>query len=88
MQISSSTACMCMPKHSQSSYCDSDYGKCDGNCCIYHNVIITYYVSMNTFCIQVHWTEGTTLTRTKSTGNCEYCITKFWSHTGKKRMEN
>lgn len=30
MQISSSTACMCMPKHSQTSYCDSDYGKCDG----------------------------------------------------------
>lgn len=27
MQIPSSTACMCMPKHSQSSYCDSDYGK-------------------------------------------------------------
>lgn len=42
MQISSSTACMCMPKHSQSSYCDSDYGKCDGNYCIHHNVIIIY----------------------------------------------
>ncbi|XP_031625536.1 tissue inhibitor of metalloproteinase [Contarinia nasturtii] len=25
MQIQSSTACMCMPKHSQSWYCDSDY---------------------------------------------------------------
>lgn len=27
MQIPSSTACMCMPTHSQSSYCNSDYGK-------------------------------------------------------------
>lgn len=27
MQIQSSTACMCMPRHSQSTYCNSDYGK-------------------------------------------------------------
>lgn len=27
IQIQSSTACMCMPTHSQSSYCNSDYGK-------------------------------------------------------------
>lgn len=27
MQIPSSTACMCMPTHSQTSYCNSDYGK-------------------------------------------------------------
>lgn len=26
-QIPSSTACMCMPQHSQTSYCNSDYGK-------------------------------------------------------------
>lgn len=53
MQISSSTACMCMPKHSQSSYCDSDYGKCDGKL-MYNNIQFKheYHAYKYTECIK------------------------------------